>query len=404
MLLLIAWRNVWRNKKRSLILLGAIVFGIWAGVFTMGFTEGMYDQMVETGVSTRIGHLQIHTPGYRSRPDIHKTLPDGAGLADSLRGLPGLASVSGRSIVRGMASSPKTAYGVQVTGVNPADDAGVFDVHEHLVGGDWFETQRRNPVVIGRELADRLDVGVGKKLVVQAQASDGSIGAAAFRVVGVFETASNAFDETTVFALRDDVDRVFGLGGGLHEIAVRLNEVGQLGEVQAALQRSYPGLAVETWREVAPELAVMAEMGDQMLYVFLILILLGLVFGITNTILMGVLERVRELGVLKALGMKDARLFGMIMLETVVLSLAGGCVGILAGMATISFFGKAGIDLSIVSQGLGEFGLGSMVYPTLEWPVYLNVAGLVVATALLSALYPGVKAVRLKAVEAIRTY
>lgn len=404
MLIQIAWRNVWRNRKRSLIILGAIAFGIWAGLFSMGMMRGMYAQMVESGVATRLGHLQIHAEGYRKRPDIEKTIPNGMAVLREVRTLSGVKAATARALVNGMASSPHTAAGVQVVGIRPDEDARVFDVNTRLTRGDWFVTGRRNPVVIGAKLAEKLDVTVGKKVVLQAQASDGSIGAGAFRVVGLYRTASSAFDERTVFALREDVQRIFGLDGSIHEIAVRLAGPAGIGEAQSALQRAFPDLAVETWKEISPELAVTTDMGDQMLYIFMVLILLALVFGITNTMLMGVLERVRELGVLKALGLKGSRMFAMVLLETVVLSVAGGAVGIAAGMGTIAFFARNGIDLSVVSEGLAAFGMGTVVYPALAWDAYVNVTAMVVLTALVSAVYPGVKAVRLNTVQAIRTY
>lgn len=404
MLIQIAWRNVWRNKKRSVIILAAIAFGIWAGVFSMGLMEGMYAQMVESGVSTRLGHLQIHTPGFRERPDVTKTIPEGMFILEQVRGWDDVQAATGRVVVAGMASSPQTASGVTVLGIDLAAHAQVFDVNEYVQEGNWFQTDRRNPIVIGVKLAERLDVELGKKMVLQAQAADGSIGAGAFRIGGIFQTASSAFDETRVFACREDVQRIFGLGDSIHEIALLLNDFENIGVAHGALREAYPDLAVETWKELSPELAVTTEMGDQMLYIFLIIILLALVFGITNTMLMGVLERIRELGVLKALGLKGGRMFGMILLETVMLSLVGAVVGIAAGAGTIEIFAQMGIDLSVVSEGLAEFGMSNIVYPTLARGAYLNVTLLVILTALISAFYPGIKAVRLNTVQAIRTY
>jgi len=404
MLMLIAWRNIWRNRKRSLIILAAVAFGIWAGLFSMGLMNGMYDQMIATGVSTRLGHIQIHTPDFRERPDVTKTIPDGPAVLQQVRGRDDVLAAAGRSVVSGMATSPETATGVTVLGIDPAADAGVFDVAEYILEGDWFQTDRRNPIVIGAKLAERLDVRLGKKVVLQGQSPDGSIGAGAFRIVGIFRTPSSAFDETTVFAIQDDIQRVFGLGQAIHEIVLRLAEHEDIGTVQLALQQAHPDLAVETWKELAPELAVTADLGNQMLYIFMIIILLALIFGITNTMLMGVLERIRELGVLKALGMKSGRMFAMVLLETLVISLFGGLVGIFAGAGTIEIFARLGIDLSVVSEGMAEFGMGNIVYPVLEWMAYLHVTVLVVLTALVSAVYPGIKAVRLNPIKAIRTY
>ena len=370
----------------------------------MGLMNGMYVQMIATGVSTRLGHIQVHTPDFRERPDVNKAIPDGLSVLEHIRGRDDVAAASGRSVVSGMATSPETATGVTILGVDPEADSEVFNVDEYILEGDWFRTDKRNPIVIGAKLAERLDVRLGKKVVLQGQSPDGSIGAGAFRIAGIFRTPSSAFDEMTVFALQQDVQRVFGLGQAIHEIALRLDEYEKIETVQPALQQAYPGLAVETWKELAPELAVTADLGDQMLYIFMIIILLALVFGITNTMLMGVLERIRELGVLKALGMKGGRMFAMILLETLVLSLFGGLVGIFTGAGTIELFARLGIDLSVVSEGMAEFGMGNIVYPVLEWIAYLNITILVILTALVSAVYPGIKAVRLNPVAAIRTY
>jgi ABC-type lipoprotein release transport system permease subunit len=404
MLILIAWRNIWRNKKRSVILLSAIGFGIWAGVFSMGLMNGMYAQMVSTGISTRLGHLQIHTPSFRERPEVTRTIPDGPAVLEQVSRRELVQAVTGRAVISGMASSPQTASAVMVLGIDPAADARVFNVNEQVREGTWFRTDRHNPVVIGAKLAERLDVELGNKVVLQGQAADGSIGAGAFRIAGIFRTPSSTFDEMTVFARREDIQRIFGLDRAIHEIVLRLEVFDDIPSVQQTLRQAYPDLAVETWKELAPELAVTTDLGDQMLYVFMIIILLALVFGITNTMLMGVLERIRELGVLKALGMKGGRMFAMILLETFALSLVGGMVGIAAGAGTIGLFARLGIDLSVVSEGLAEFGMGNIIYPVLAWMSYLHVTGLVILTALLSAVYPGVKAVRLDPVQAIRTY
>jgi ABC-type lipoprotein release transport system permease subunit len=404
MLMLIAWRNVWRNRKRSLIILAAVAFGIWAGIFTMGLTNGMYVQMVSIGVSTRLGHIQIHTPSFREHPDVTKTIPDGPAVLEQVRKLDEVQAACGRAVVSGMATSPETGSGVTILGIDPVADAGVFDVNTYILEGSWFQTDKRNPIVIGAKLADRLDVRLGKKMVLQGQTPDGSIGAGAFRIVGIFRTPTSSFDEITVFAVREDVQRIFGLGSSIHEIALRLNRFEEIEPVQQTLQKTYPGLAVETWKQLAPELAVTADLGDEMLYIFMIIILLALIFGITNTMLMGVLERVRELGVLKALGMKGGRMFAMILLETLVLSLFGGLAGIFAGAGTIALFARLGINLSVVSEGLAAFGMGNIIYPVLAGMAYLNVTVLVILTALISAIYPGIKAIRLNPVTAIRTY
>jgi ABC-type lipoprotein release transport system permease subunit len=404
MFFLISWRNVWRNKKRSAVIIAAIASGIWAGLFSMGVSLGMYRQMVDSAVNTRLSHLQIHDENFLRHREIGRTIPDGESVLRQVRALPAVKAAAGRFILSGMANSPVTASGVEIYGIVPAEEKKVTDLYQHILTGSYFEADRKNPVLIGRKLAERLQVKLGNKIVLTAQAADGSLVTGAFRITGIFETVSAGFDEQTVFVLKDDVDRIFGLSGGIHEIAAQIRDVQSLDTVVEELKTAFPDLAVDSWKSLAPELAMTLEMGDQTLYIFLIIILLALVFGITNTMLMGVLERVRELGVVMALGLKPVRVFIIILLETVFLALLGGSMGILLGVASLRLIARTGINLSIVSEGLAQFGASPVVYPYLPASEYPRIVLLVLATALVSSVYPGIKAVKLRPAQAIRTY
>jgi len=194
------------------------------------------------------------------------------------------------------------------------------------------------------------------------------------------------------------------LGGAIHEIAIIAKNIKQIEPLAAELKASYPDLDVATWQEIQPEMGVMTAMTEEWLLIFLLIILLALVFGITNTMLMGVLERVRELGVVIALGMNHARIFAMILLETIFLSSIGGALGILLGAGTVAVLARTGLDLSIVEAGLAAFGASSILYPSLPLYEYFIIAALVIAAAMIAAIYPAIKAMRLNPVAAIRTY
>lgn len=403
MILAIAWRNVWRNWKRSAILLAAIAFGIWAGLFTMGITEGMYAQMIDTAVTTRLGHVQVHEEGYLERSDTFLMIDHPDSVLRRVRNHPHVRAAAARALIHGMASSAATTGGVTIHGVHPDAERAVTRVPESLVEGEWFGTETRNPIVLGSELADRLELRLGNRMVLQAEAADSTLAAGAFRLVGIFRTPSSQFDETSVFARYEDIDRIFELEGGAHEIMIVADRLERAPEVADSLAAVLPGLDVKDWKEISPALAITADMGDEMLYLLMVIILLALVFGITNTMLMAILERVRELGVLMAVGMKQGRVFAMVILETLLLSIVGGALGMLLGWATIAITGHVGINLASVSEGLSSFGVSSVLYPTLPTAAYPKVAGLIILTALISAVYPGIKAVRLQPVDAIRT-
>jgi putative ABC transport system permease protein len=400
----IAWRNIWRNGKRSGILIGAVCFGIWAGVLEMALMNGMADQQVEAAIRTRTSHLQIHARGFLGRKDVALYIPRGDSLLASVRGMPGVEAAAGRSVLSGMASSATTARGVLVYGVDPAGERRVTDVPERIVSGAYFGTGRRNAAVIGKRLSDKLGVRVGQKIVVTGQGGDGSISAGAFRVVGIFETVNSTFDESSVFVERADLARIFALDDELHEIAIRVRGIGDVVPAAETLRREHPRLDVATWRDLSPEVALTNDSTQQMNYILLIIILIALVFGITNTMLMSVIERVRELGVVIALGMRPGRVFAMVLLETILLSIVGGVAGVVLAAATIAALAHTGIDLSFVSSGLAAFGMGKVIYPVMPAPQYAYVVLLVTVTAVVASIYPGWKAVRLDPASAIRSY
>jgi len=404
MLLNLSWRNVWRNKKRSVIIIAAIALGLWAGIFNLGFYEGMLRQMVDAAISSRVSHIQIHAPGFREHKEIGLTVPDGERVLEDVRSIDGVKSAAGRSVLSGMASSPALGTGAVIYGIIPDDEKRISDIYEQMVEGTYFETKKRNPVIIGKKLADELEVEIGNKIVLTAQIPDGSIGAGAFRVVGIYKTVSSFFDESTVFAQQEDIDKTFELEGAIHEIAIMGRDNDVIFPITDGLKEKYPDLKCETWKEIAPDLAYSTDASGQMIFIFMIIIMLALVFGITNTMLMGVLERVRELGVVIALGMKPGKVFWMILLETVFLSIIGGILGISTGWGTIAILNKTGIDLSIVAEGLAAFGIGTTLYPVLPAADYFSIAFMVVITAIAAAIYPGIKAVKLNPVQAIRTY
>jgi putative ABC transport system permease protein len=404
MLVTIAWRNVWRNKRRSGVIICAIAFGLWAGLLISGLMYGMGAEMIKSAMSDRIAHVQIHRTGFLAHRDIKLVISDGERVLETVRSAPLVRSAAGRSVIAAMATSPTTGLGVIMYGIDPTDEIRVSDIHSSLIAGTYFNGTQRNPIVIGAKLAEKLGVGIGNKIVLTSQDAQGSIAAGAFRIVGIFKTVSSTFDRTTIFAEREDLDRVYGLNGGIHEIAVIASDVRRIAALTAELRRRFPDLDVEDWKMLAPELGLMTDTTLQFLYIFLVIVLLALAFGTTNTMLMGVMERVRELGVIMALGMRPRTVFLMIVLETIFLALVGGAVGIGLSAGTIAVLARTGIDLSIVSTGLAALDTSEILYPALPAIAYPLMAFFIVVTAIIAALYPGIRAVRLEPVKAIRTY
>ncbi|MCB0597455.1 MAG: ABC transporter permease [Lewinellaceae bacterium] len=411
MIPIMAWRNIWRSKTRSLVVIGAIAVGIWAALSLTGFATGMMKSYVNNAVQNIVSHIQVHQPEFLDENEVKYNIPDVMAVERAIRAEPGVKAVSVRSIANGMISSSQGARGVRIKGVVPEEEARVNALNENVVEGDYFSDEGRNPILVSSELAEKLNVKVRSKVVLNFQDRGGSITAAAFRIVGLFDTGNNPFDLSHVFVRRSDLnnllipatDSSLAADALAHEIAVMVDEIRDVDTIASTLSAEFPNLKVQTYREISPDLELYEGQIKNVSLVYLTVIMLALVFGIINTMLMAVLERIKELGMLMAIGMNKLRVFFMIVLESIMLGLVAIPVGLLLGYITIDYVGKNGIDMSIYAKGLANFGMSPIIYFELDPIVYLQVAVGVFLTAVLASIYPALKAVRLKPVEALRT-
>ena len=404
MLFMFAWKNVWRNKKRSLIILIAIALGLGCGLFASAVMYGMWDSTVNAAIDRDLSHIQIHTEKFKKENLIENYIPDGKEIEEQVAKINGVKAVSGRTVIDGMAASASSSSGVEIKGIIPDQEKKVTSVAESIKEGKYFEGVSRNPVVIGKELAKKLDLKLRSKIVLSFQGPDGNIIYAAFRIAGIFETESSMFDKSNVFVKQSDLANLMNSKPLIHEIAIRLNTVQDMDPVVSKLRSKYSSLAVETWQQLAPELSLTYETLILELNIFLGIILFALLFGITNTMLMSVMERIRELGVLMAVGMKRLRVFILIIFETILLSITGGIIGMILGAVSIAITAQNGINLSLFSEGLSSYGISSHLFPGLPGEFYPILFVMIIVTAILSAIYPAIKAVKLNPASAIRTY
>ena len=404
MLFMFAWKNVWRNKKRSLIILIAIALGLGCGLFASAVMYGMWDSTVNAAIDRDLSHIQIHTEKFKKENLIENYIPDGKEIEEQVAKINGVKAVSGRTVIDGMAASASSSSGVEIKGIIPDQEKKVTSVAESIKEGKYFEGVSRNPVVIGKELAKKLDLKLRSKIVLSFQGPDGNIIYAAFRIAGIFETESSMFDKSNVFVKQSDLANLMNSKPLIHEIAIRLNTVQDMDPVVSKLRSKYSSLSVETWQQLAPELSLTYETLILELNIFLGIILFALLFGITNTMLMSVMERIRELGVLMAVGMKRLRVFILIIFETILLSITGGIIGMILGAVSIAITAQNGINLSLFSEGLSSYGISSHLFPGLPGEFYPILFVMIIVTAILSAIYPAIKAVKLNPASAIRTY
>ncbi|MCW3805839.1 ABC transporter permease [Plebeiibacterium marinum] len=403
MILKIAWRNIWRNPLRSWIVIAALIVGMYAGVFTTTFMYGWMMQRLKSGIETETSHIQIQKPGFKLAEDVNLFFESDTLIRD-LERQGDIVCASGRLVVSAMVASAEKAVGIQVLGVDAGKDSLVVDVSEKLVEGAWFSGVKRHPVVVGQELAKELKLKLRSKLIVRFQDCNGDFTGGAFRVAGIFKTNNTGFDGGNMFVRDADLQKLLLIPKGMsHQIVIRCTDPTRVDIVRNSIEQFAKGLRVESWREISPELGYITETMNAYMYVFVMIILMALGFGVVNTMLMVVMERVHEIGMLMAIGMKRHQIFQMIVYETSMLALVGGLIGVAAGIITTHWTGKSGINLSMWAEGLAEMGYDSIIYPQYNFQMVSGVVGLVLFTGLVASVYPAIKALKLNPSQALQS-
>jgi putative ABC transport system permease protein len=400
-----AWRNVWRYRRRSLLTVLTIALGLAFNILMRSVGDGFHEQMVDNSVRAGIGHIEIHRLGYQHDPALSKTLPDLPSLERVAPRTPHLLGCSFRVLGDGLASTAENSTGVRIIGIVPDAERSVTTLDRAVIAGKFLDDQMVRPVLIGERLAQSLGAGLNDKIVLVVQAADGSMGAQLFRVAGIFRSGSPDLDRGVAYLLRKDAQSLFSLGNGVTEAALLLDSSESVAGAQQFLTSRLARTPVEIlpWYIVEPFLRQFIQLDDSFFYIIVLILFIVISVGILNTVMMSVFERVREFGVMMALGTKPQQVVGLVMQESTALALLGVALGAVLGSAATILFAHTGIDLSRYAAGASALGITTtVIHPELT-PRNLIVSDLsVVLVAILVALYPAIKAARLRPVEAIR--
>lgn len=401
----LAWRNIWRNRRRSWVILAAIVVGLMGMVFMIAIMDGMSIDMVNTSIENGVGHIQIHEKGFMDNLSITLHIKNPEKLVSKIEDTPHLNSYTERIKVRGLVSSPENSSGVLIWGIDHIKEPGVSSIKTHLKEGDFLSGEK-GEIYIGRSLAKKLKVGVDDKIVIMGQGLAPEFGSGAFRVKGIFESTSSEFDKYNLYINLKDAQTLLTMDGMVSEIAIMADELDNVEMLSATLNKELEGrgLEVVTWKEVIPIIVQMAEMFSAFNFIVFIIVIIAMAFGIVNTILMSVLERTREIGILMAIGTKPRRVFAMVMWEGFLLGTVGLVIGWGVTLSLYAIISKTGIDISIWAESLKYMGgMGSTIYPVIDSSNAVWSSLSVFFAAVISALYPALKIMRLNPVKAIRS-
>ncbi|USD35908.1 FtsX-like permease family protein [Ferrimonas sp. SCSIO 43195] len=406
MIIKLAWRNLWRNRLRTGIMLSAMVFGLVGVVILMGFLSSMYANMIENAIAWQTSHLQVQRTGYIDNPDINDTLIAPQALLQHLNQQAEVAASSGRYLAEGMVASARATRGVRINGVDADSEAAVTPIASHILQGQWLDAQGRHPVVVSSKTAQRLKLTLGSKVVLTFTDAHGEVSGAAFRVRGLYRTPSSAFDDNNLFVRIDDLQALAG-GQGIHQIAIRLADkdyrnIAALQALRDALQQhTNPDNRIRDWQQIQPLLASILAQSGTSNAIILAIYVIAMGFGIVNIMLMSVFERTREFGVLMAVGMQKHKVFALIIAESSLLGLCGGVIGIVVSMGVIALLSYTGIALGNLAEGLNAFGVDTLLYPQVTPAEYRFIFLTVVIASILAALYPAWHILKQRPVDAM---
>ena len=409
MLARLAWKNIWRNKTRSGIILGAIAIGLFAGTFLSAFIYGWMLDAVAEDIDANLSYVQISDTAFAANNDIGAYFVK-TGIAETLANSAvfreSQGEVSFRLILNGMLSSANNAVGITANGVIPEEERRVSTIGQTIPDslGAFLPDDVRNPIVISTKTAEKLKVRLRSKIVLSVQNAEGEMQTMAFRVCGIFKTSHSVFDEGQAFVRYDDIFPLTALPeNAAHKAYIRVADIETCDKITPDLKALFPGLSVQNWKELNPMFAMSLEYMGLYTTIIIGIFLFALAFGIINTMLMAVLERTREIGMLAAIGMNRSRIFRMIMLETLFLTLLGSIAGIVLAVAALIPSMHSGVDFTfLMGDSIEDFGFSSVVFPVIDLKMFVEIVVLVIVTGILSAIYPARKALKINTIEAIK--
>jgi ABC-type lipoprotein release transport system permease subunit len=400
-LLTLSWRNLWRNHRRTLVMLAAIITGVWAMIFMTAFMRGMVDDMVSNGIRNLPGHVQVHHRQFRDDPSIANSLPHPTG--HFLKALNGREVVAWTGRIRAPAviSSERETRGVTMIGIDPETEQKIsFDAYQ-IIDGRFLDGLADDGLVVGAKLLERLETKLGRRIVVMSQDSDNNIVDRGFRIVGIYKAKLKASEETFAYTGREVLENMLGVVGSVSEIAVVGHDYRTIEDLYHSIREGAgPGLDVARWYDLESYLGSILTVMDGFVLVWMFVIFLALSFGLANTLSMAVFERVREIGLIQALGIRPTAIIGQILIESFFLLAIGLAVGNLVAVLSIKPL-ESGIDISIVARGMEMMGSSSVLYPTLNVRDMITANLVVILLGLLTAILPAWRASRYDPVEAI---
>ena len=400
-----AWRNIWRNPRRSLLTMTAIAFAAMILVVMLSWQFGSYAAMINSSVRLRTGHLQVQAAGYMKDHEIRQVVSDPAAVCAVMKTAPGITAYTCRANAFSLVASTDRTYGALITGIDPAKEAHVSSIRDLIRKGRYLSSSDIDAAIVGSRLARNLKVSVGDTLTLLGQGKDGSVAAGVVRVTGIFSTGIDELDRNSIYIPLTAFQSIYSMGGAVHEVVALCDSLYDVSAAKAYLAKhlhaAASGLSVLDWEALMPGLVEAIKMDFVSGLIFWVILVLVVAFSILNTFLMAIFERTREFGVMMAMGATPGRLTRLLFFESFGMTAMGVLFGMGLGISITLVLQHVGVNISGASEILKHFGISGRIYPHLSVASALIGPGLVLVITLGVALYPALRIRRLMPVQAM---
>jgi putative ABC transport system permease protein len=403
MIAALAWRNIWRQPRRTLLSSLAIAFTTVFLIFMPAWQYGSYVAMIENTLRLFDGYAEIQQPGYLDDPEIRNSIPHPTPILDELKQLPGKKTVTARAESYGLLTSDERSFGVRIVGVQPDTEPAISTIPNNIREGRYLQNEHKDEIVLGETLAKNLRAGIGSRVTLLSMGRDGSLAADSLRVAGVFTTGIKEIDRLVAEMPLSRFQETFSMSGEVHTLVIGAQSLSDLQPIMASIRdiAKQHQLVTLDWKQLQPGLlqGILLDMSSGVLiYIAMIVVV---TFSLLNSLLMSVLERTREFGMLMALGMRPGLIGRMVWMETLLLLAIGLGVGILLGYAITQYYAHVGIYFGETQEVFAKFGLPGAMYPKINVFTLLGGPTVIAFFILLAGIYPMLRIYRLQPVEAM---
>ena len=412
-LLRLAWRNLWYNPGRTLIAMAAIGLGYAMLLFVACLMAGLRQQMIESGTELGLSDIEVHGPDYYPDRPLQQTMggrkgTDVGALVAAIAADPTVQAVSPRVYAYGLVSATHQSVGAQLLGVVPEQEQKITVLQTRMVKGSYLTGQMPKGVVLGDKLATTIGADVGSEIILLTPAADGSMGNDLYTVAGLFHTGLDEMDQSLVVMPLASLQELLRLPPGrIQEVGIKLRDINAATTTAATLEvqlNKIVPVRVMPWQELAPELSDYVQFNRRVTLMLFFIFFLLAAMGIVNTMLMAIIERTRELGMLMAVGMRPVQVVGLIVAEAASLAAASLVLGGALGAPLLWYLQVHGLSMGSKGNSIDLAGIvvGPLWYGRQDFTVYIQAALGLAVTALVSALYPALRAAGFRPAEALR--